>query len=82
MTGRSHSGGAARWTIRAHVQITPDADWTGHLVPQIVQANSLTEALDKAQALPLAAWMHEEDEAGEQIDCSDCPTDDASDSTP
>ncbi len=70
----AYSPGGARWTIRAHVQITPDADWTGHLVPQVVQAHSLTAALDKAQARPLADWMHDEDKNGDQIDCADCPT--------
>lgn len=52
----------SQWTITASSRMD-GADWTGTLLPQVVEAHSLKHALELARAIPLRQWIV--DDAGQ-----------------
>lgn len=49
----------AEWTITASSRME-GADWSGHLRPQVVKADSLVGALAKAREIPLRDWLSDD----------------------
>ena len=60
-TRRTVAGSASTFTIAVTVALA-GTDWAEELVPQVVEASNLHEALSLARDRPLVAWFPAEDD--------------------